>query len=104
VSDILINYIGQSCRTYHTKYAEYAQDFHNNHANTGFSQRMLNTGDNHGNIEKVMTIIKPVKSGQYLNSLEKYHIHKIMKQHLQLIGSQIEYQNPTFDVINKYFK
>jgi hypothetical protein len=44
------------------------------------------------------------QKAQYLNGLEKYHIHKITKQNLQRNNLQIEYQNPIFDMLNKPFK
>jgi hypothetical protein len=38
-----------------------------------------------------MTIIKTDKKGQYMNSLEKYHIQKAAKQNLHLNDSQTDY-------------
>jgi hypothetical protein len=50
-----------------------------------------------------MTIIKTAKKGQYMNSTEKYHIQKMVKQNLHLNDSQTDYYNPIFEALNKYF-
>jgi hypothetical protein len=67
-------YIGQTGRTFHTRYTEHSQDIQNNRDNTGFSQHILDTGNTYDSIENTMTALKTAKKGQYMNSLEKYHI------------------------------
>jgi hypothetical protein len=53
---------------------------------------------------KTLTIIKTAKKGQYMNSLEKYHIQEAAKQIIYLNDSQTDYYNPISDVLSKYFK
>jgi hypothetical protein len=52
------------------------QDMWNNRGNTGFSQHILDTGHSYGSMENTMTVLKTGNKGQYMNSLEKYHIQK----------------------------
>jgi hypothetical protein len=73
----LCKYIGQTGRTFHTRYRENIQNIRNNKRNTGFSHHILNTGHSYGSIEDTMTILKTAKKGQYMKSLENYFIQKI---------------------------
>jgi hypothetical protein len=41
----------------------------------GYSEHILNTGHTYGIMENTMDIIETNKKGQYLNTLENYHIY-----------------------------
>jgi hypothetical protein len=47
-----------------------------------------------------MEIMKIERKGKHLNTLEKYHIHKISKEGIHMNDTHDEIYNPIFDVIN----
>jgi hypothetical protein len=48
-----------------------------------------------------MDIIKTHKKGKHMNTLEKYHIHKLYRGNLQINDSAIEPNNPIFKTIHE---
>jgi hypothetical protein len=73
----------------------------NNNRNSGYSNHMLNTGHKYGPITDTMDIIKTHKKGKHLNTLEKYHIHKLYKKSLHMNDSAIEANNPIFKTLQE---
>jgi hypothetical protein len=68
-------YIGQTGRTFKTRYKEHLQAISNNRTETGYSRHILDSGHTYGNIEKkTLTILRKAKKGKFLNILEKYYI------------------------------
>jgi flagellin-specific chaperone FliS len=50
-----------------------------------------------------MEIIKAGKKGKHLNTLERYHIHKIGKNNLQLNDTNIDLNNPILEALNEIY-
>jgi hypothetical protein len=73
--DCPMKYVGQTGRDFNTIYKEHIYDIKSNDSNTGYSGHILNTSHTYGTIEDTMKMIKSRK-GQYLNTVEKYHITK----------------------------
>jgi hypothetical protein len=72
-----LKYIGQAGRTFKTRYKEHIQAIGINDGNSGYSNLILNTGHTYGTITDTM-YIKNKGKGKHLNTLGKYHIHKII--------------------------
>jgi hypothetical protein len=68
----------------------------NNNSNSGYSNHILNIGHKYGLITDTMDILKTHKKGKHMNTLEKYHIHKLYKNNLHMNDSVIEANNPVF--------
>jgi hypothetical protein len=47
-----------------------------------------------------MDIIRKEKKGKHLNTLEKYHIHKISKDNLQMDDAYNDTYNPIFETLH----
>jgi hypothetical protein len=60
---------------------------------------VLNTGHEYGIIEKTVTILHIEKKGQILDTCERFHIHEIGKQNLQLNDNFTETFNPIYNTI-----
>jgi hypothetical protein len=73
----------------------------NNNGNSGYSNRILNTGHTYRPITDTMNIIKTYKKGKHMNTLEKYHIHKLYKSNLHMNDSTIEPNNPIFKTLHE---
>jgi hypothetical protein len=72
--DCPLKYIGQTGRTFQTRYKEQIQAIRNNNSNSGYSNHILNTERTYGSITDIMKVIIIQKKGKHLNTQEKYHI------------------------------
>jgi hypothetical protein len=68
--------IGQTGRNFKTRFKEHIQDIRNNRSKTGYSQHIINTGHECGNIESTLNVLNMQKKDASLNTLEKFHIYK----------------------------
>jgi hypothetical protein len=100
--DYPLQYIGQTCREFHTRYREHIQAIRSNNGNSGYSNHILNTGHTYGNITDTMEIIKTEKKGKHMNTLERYHIHKISKDKLHMNDTYIDTHNPIFEILEEH--
>jgi hypothetical protein len=50
-----------------------------------------------------MDIIKTERKGKYLNTLEKYYIHRIRKDNLHMNDTHINTYNPIFELLNELY-
>jgi hypothetical protein len=57
-------YIGQTGRTFKTRYKEHIEAIRNNRPDTGYCRHILDTGHAYGNIESTMTIIRKARKGK----------------------------------------
>jgi hypothetical protein len=73
--DCPLKYVGQTGRTFNTRFKEHIHDIRSNNGNTGYSNHMLNTRHTYGIMHDTMEIITLGRKGKYLNMLEKYHIY-----------------------------
>jgi hypothetical protein len=69
--DCSMKYIGQTGRTFNTRYKEHIYNIKSNNSNTGYSRHILDTGHSYGTMENTMDVIRIGKKGRYLNTLEK---------------------------------
>jgi predicted GIY-YIG superfamily endonuclease len=72
-------YIGQTARTFETRFKEHIRDIRNNGQSSRFAQHILDTGHEYETIEKTMKILHIEKEGQMLDTYERFHIHEISK-------------------------
>jgi hypothetical protein len=61
-----LKYIGQTGRTFHTRYKECIQAIRYNSSNSEYSSHILNTGHICGTITDTMDIIRTHKKGKHL--------------------------------------
>lgn len=94
--DCPLKYVGQTGRTFSTKYKEQVQDIKSNNSNSEYSNHILYTGHTCGTIEDTMEIITVGRQKVYLNTLEKYHIYKISRKNLHMNDTSIDAHNPIF--------
>jgi hypothetical protein len=92
-----MEYIGQTGRRFSTRYKEHIHDIRQNSSSTGYSEHILNTGHTYGTMENTMDIIETNKKGQYLNTLENYHIYRATRKNTHM-------NNINRDIHNSIFK
>jgi hypothetical protein len=97
--DCPLKYIGQTGRTFKTRYKEHIQAIRNNNGNSGYSNHMLNTRHSYGSMTDTMEVVKTERKGRHLNTLKKYYIYKTRKQKLQMNDACVDIHNPIFEVM-----
>jgi hypothetical protein len=68
--DCPLKYVGQTGRTFKTRYKEHIHDIRSNKGNTGYSNHILNAGHTYGTMQDTMEIITLGRKGKYLNTLK----------------------------------
>jgi hypothetical protein len=96
-------YIGQMGRAFNTRYKEHIYDIRSNNSNTGYASHILNTDHTYGPMDDIMEIMETGKKGKYLNTLKKYHIHRISKENIHMNEISTEAYNPIFEELNKIY-
>jgi hypothetical protein len=97
-NDCHLQYIGQTGRSFLTRYKEHIRAIRYNKEASGYAQHILNTRHSYGNIEDVMDIIKTERKGKHLDTLEKYHTFCTYKH---LNDNNIDIHNPIFNIVYK---
>jgi hypothetical protein len=101
--DCPLKYVGQTGRTFNTRYKEHIPDIKSSNSNTGYSNHILNTGHTYGTTEDTMEIITIGRKGKYLNTLKKYHIYKVSRNNLHMNDTSIDAHNPIFEELHKIY-
>jgi hypothetical protein len=97
--DCPLKYVGQTGRTFNTRYKEYIHDVRSNNSNTGYANYILNTGHTYGTITDTMEIMKTERKGR----LEIYHIYEIGKDNLHMNDTNIDIHNHIFKALHKIY-
>jgi hypothetical protein len=64
----------------------------------------VETGYAYGAIEDTLNILHSEKKGPLINTLEQFHIHRLIKDGLQLNDTYTDTNNPIFDLIATHYK
>jgi hypothetical protein len=98
--DCPLKYVGQTGRTFNTRYKVHVHDIRTNNSNTGYENHILNTGHAYGTITDTMEIMKTERKGRHLNTLERYYIYKASKDKIQMNDTNIDIYNPIFEALH----
>jgi hypothetical protein len=101
--DCPLKYVGQTGRTFNTRYKEHIHDIRSNNSNKGYENHILNTGHTYGTITDTMEIIKTERKGRYLITLEIYNMYEIGKDNLHVNDTHIDIHNPIFKALHKIY-
>jgi hypothetical protein len=63
--DCPLKYVGQTGRTFNTRYNEHIHDIRSNNRNTGYRKHILNTEHTYGTLTDTMQIITTGRKGRY---------------------------------------
>jgi hypothetical protein len=94
-------YIGQTGRSFKTRFKEHIRAIKHNTDSSTYSQHILNIGHKHGNMEDTMDIINVTHKGRFMNTIEKFHIYCAQKEDvhmnevllIHIIQSSTQYMN-----------
>jgi hypothetical protein len=102
--DCPMKYIGQTARTFSTRYKEHIHDIRSNNGNSGYSNHILNTGHAYRVMTDTMDVITTGRKGQHLNTLERYHIYRTSRENLHMNDTYIDTHNPIFKALQEMDK
>jgi len=86
--DCQMKYVGQTGRSFQTRFQEHYRDFRHNNAKSKFATHLLENQHSIGKINNIMEILHITKKGRAMDTIERYHIYKETKN-----GSQINDKN-----------
>ena len=92
-------YVGQTGRSFRTRYREHHRDFKYNGRNSKYTQHLIENGHSIGPINKSMTILHTINKGKMMDMLERFHIYTITKENNQINDRNTVMQNILFDVL-----
>jgi hypothetical protein len=96
------SYIGQTVRSFKTRFKEHVSDIKNNRCKTGYSQYILNYEHERAHNITELEILEKHNKGPLLNILEKFHIFKTKEKNKLLNDIQFDINNPIYEVIEQY--
>jgi hypothetical protein len=98
-TDCPLQYIGQTGRSFNTRYKDHIRTIRHNNDTSTFAQHILNAGHTYGSIQDTMDIVHIARKGMYMNNIEKYHTYRTYKQNKLMNEITVDLHNPIFEVI-----
>jgi hypothetical protein len=92
-------YIGQTGRSFKTRFHEHFRDFKFRNRKSSFAQHLLDNGHSIGPIEDIMETIHITKKGQLMDSMERVYIYREGQIENQINDRLTVKPNIIFDVI-----
>ena len=94
-----MRYVGQTGRSFHTRYKEHYRDYKYNKKSSKYAQHLIGNRHSIGSINDTMEILHVIRKGKLMDTWEKFHIYQETT-----VGSQINEQstvckNILFDTI-----
>jgi hypothetical protein len=99
-----LKHIGQTGRTFSTRYKEHIHDIRSNNGKSGYSNHILNTGHAYGVMTDTMDVITTGRKGKHLNTLERYNIYRTSRENLHMNDTYIDTHNPIIKALQEMDK
>jgi hypothetical protein len=100
--DCQIKYVGQTGRSFHKIYKEHFHDFKYNIRKSSFATHLLDSSHSIGPINEIMTIPYTTKKGNFMDTIERFHIYSETRLNNQINDKNTVKPNAIFDVINSH--
>jgi hypothetical protein len=97
-------YVGQTGRSFKTRFKEHIRAIKHNTDSSTYAQHILNTGHKYGNIEDTMDIINVTQKGRLMNTIEKFHTYCAHKEDVHMNEILFDTYNSIFDAIYEHRK
>jgi len=69
-----MKYVGQTGRSFRTRFQEHCREFKHNNAKSKFATHLLESQHSTGKINDIMEILHITKKGRAIDTIEGYHI------------------------------
>jgi hypothetical protein len=94
-------YLGQTGRSFLTRFKEHKQAAKNKSTSSNFAKHINEQAHTFGTTDNTMSVLKIQRKGPYLNTLERFYIHKEASLNNHLNDDHIVIPNRVFDTILK---
>jgi hypothetical protein len=94
-----MKYIGQTGRSFRTRFSEHFRDYKHNIHKSKFAQHLLNSGHSIGPIDDIMGIIYTTNKGRLMDTIERFYIHKETHMYNQINDKNTVKPNFIFDTL-----
>jgi hypothetical protein len=94
-----LRYVGQTGRNFKTRYKEHIHAIRSNNTSSKYAEHILETGHAYGKIEDTLSVMNQVRKGPLMNAWERFHIHRLTKNNLQLNDAYTDTRNPIIDLL-----
>jgi hypothetical protein len=98
-----LKYVGQTGRNFRTRFKEHIHAIRTNNLTSRYAQHILETGHAYGKIEDTLDILNRENKGPLMNTWERFHIHRLTKDNMQLNDAYTDTRNPIFDLILTHY-
>jgi hypothetical protein len=75
------------------------RDYKYRTGNSKFAQHLTEYKHTCGTINSTLKILEVIKKGTYMDTLERYHIHRVTSQGIQINDRSTISKNPLFDTL-----
>jgi hypothetical protein len=70
-------YVGQTARSFHTRYKEHSQEFKFNIRKSSFAAHVLDNNHSMGPIYEIMEVLYTTKIGRLMDTIERFHNYSV---------------------------
>ena len=91
--------IGQTGRSFLTRYQEHFRDYKYSDGNSKYAQRLIDNKQSIGPIHDTMEVLHVMKKGKLTDTLDKFHIYLGTKLGRQINDKNTVTQNILFDTL-----
>ena len=97
--DCKMKYVGQTERSFYTRFHEHFRDFKYANQKSKFAQHLLENNHSIGPIDNIMEVLHHTKKGKLMDTLERFHIYKVTHENIQINDKNKSRPNVIFDKI-----
>ena len=97
--DCKMIYVGQTGRSFRTRFREHARDFKYRTGNSKFAQHLIDQSHSFGSIDSIMGILHVVRKGAMMDTMERFQIYKATSMGIQINDRSTVGSNVLFDTV-----
>jgi hypothetical protein len=94
-----MKYIGQTGRSFRTRFSEHFRDYKHNNYKSKFAQHLLDSGHSIGPIDNIMEVLYRTNKGKLMDTIERFYIHKETHMNNQINDKNTAKPNFIFDTL-----
>ena len=95
-------YVGQTVRSFRTRFREHLRDYRYKTGNSKFAQHLREQNHSFHPINSVMDLLEILKKGAMMDTLERYHIYKVTNLENQINDKSTATCNILFDTLLRH--
>ena len=97
-----MKYIGQTGRSFRMRFREHFRDYKYRTGHSKFAQHLYDSNHSFGPIDTIMNVLHVINKGAMMDTLERYHIHRITSPGTQINDRNTASHNTLFDTLIRH--